>query len=108
MHGILDKEDTDVTGKDGYVMTLGFYDDLGYSYTAKFAVSTPKTTQGLGTGNNYFISLTDIIDSKGNSIVTKDENGNAIKTKLVSVRCLIRSGEMTGNRMIRMDRRAII
>ena len=79
MHGILDKEDTDVTGKDGYVMTLGFYDDLGYSYTAKFAVSTPKTTQGLGTGNNYFISLTDIIDSKGNSIVTKDENGNAIK-----------------------------
>lgn len=79
VHGILDKEDTDVTGKDGYVMTLGFYDDLGYSYTAKFAVSTPKTTQGLGTGNNYFISLTDIIDSKGNSIVTKDENGNAIK-----------------------------
>lgn len=63
----------DVTGKDGYVMTLGFYDDLGYSYTAKFAVSTPKTTQGLGTGNNYFYSLTDIIDSKGNSIVTKDE-----------------------------------
>ena len=47
VHGILDKEDTDVTGKDGYVMTLGFYDDLGYSYTAKFAVSTPKTTQGL-------------------------------------------------------------
>ena len=79
VHGILDKEDTDVTGKDGYVMTLGFYDDLGYSYTAKFAVSTPKTTQGLGTGNNYFISLSDIIDSKGNSIVTKDENGNAIK-----------------------------
>ena len=78
VHGILDKEDTDVTGKDGYVMTLGFYDDLGYSYTAKFAVSTPKTTQGLGTGNNYFISLTDIIDSKGNSIVTKDESGNAI------------------------------
>ena len=31
VHGILDKEDTDVTGKDGYVMTLGFYDDLGYS-----------------------------------------------------------------------------
>ena len=38
-------------------------------------MSTPKTTQGLGTGNNYFISLTDIIDSKGNSIVTKDEAG---------------------------------
>ena len=78
VHGILDKEDTDVTGKDGYVMTLGFYDDLGYSYTAKFAVSTPKTTDG-ATGNNYFISLTDILDSNGNSIITKDANGNAIK-----------------------------
>ena len=60
VHGILDKQDTDVTGKDGYVMTLGFYDDLGYSYTAKFAVSTPKAN-GLGAGNNYFISLTDIL-----------------------------------------------
>lgn len=78
VHGILDKEDTDVTGKDGYVMTLGFYDDLGYSYTAKFAVSTPKTTDK-ATGNNYFISLTDILDSNGNSIITKDANGNAIK-----------------------------
>lgn len=76
VHGILDKEDTDVTGKDGYVMTLGFYDDLGYSYTAKFAVSTPKTTDK-ATGNNYFISLTDIVDSKGNTII-KDTNGKAL------------------------------
>ena len=76
VHGILDKEDTDVTGKDGYVMTLGFYDDLGYSYTAKFTVSTPKTTQKLN-GNNYFISLSDIVDSNGNTIL-KDKDGNAL------------------------------
>lgn len=76
VHGILDKEDTDVTGKDGYVMTLGFYDDLGYSYTAKFAVSTPKTTDG-AKGNNYFISLTDIVDSEGNTII-KDTNGKPL------------------------------
>lgn len=76
VHGILDKKDTDVTGKDGYVMTLGFYDDLGYSYTAKFAVSTPKAN-GLGAGNNYFISLTDILDSNGNSIIT-DDAGKAL------------------------------
>lgn len=76
VHGILDKEDTDVTGKDGYVMTLGFYDDLGYSYTAKFAVSTPKTTDK-ATGNNYFISLTDIVDSEGNTII-KDTDGKAL------------------------------
>ena len=76
VHGILDKEDTDVTGKDGYVMTLGFYDYLGYSYTAKFAVSTPKTTDK-ATGNNYFISLTDIVDSEGNTII-KDTDGKAL------------------------------
>lgn len=76
VHGILDKEDTDVTGKDGYVMTLNFYDDLGYSYTAKFAVTTPKKT-GLDSGNNYFISLSDIVDSEGNSIIT-DDNGKAL------------------------------
>ena len=76
VHGILDKEDTDVTGKDGYVMTLNFYDDLGYSYTAKFSVTTPKTTDK-GTGNNYFISLTDIVDSEGNTII-KDADGKAL------------------------------
>ena len=47
VHGILDKEDTDVTGKDGYVMTLGFYDDLGYSYTAKFAVSNQTSIKSI-------------------------------------------------------------
>jgi hypothetical protein len=36
--GILDKNDANVTSDDGYAMTLNFYDDLGYSYTAKFAV----------------------------------------------------------------------
>lgn len=76
VHGILDKEDTDVTSKDGYVMTLNFYDDLGYSYTAKFAVTTPKAT-GLGAGNNYFISLSDIVDSEGNTII-KDTNGTPL------------------------------
>ena len=47
VHGILDMKNVNMTGKDGYVMTLGFYDDLGYSYTAKFAVSTPKADSGI-------------------------------------------------------------
>lgn len=79
VHGILDKEDTDVTGKDGYVMTLNFYDDLGYSYTAKFSVTTPKT-KDKGTGNNYFISLTDIVDSEGNTII-KGADGKALSNE---------------------------
>lgn len=108
VHGILDKEDTDVTGKDGYVMTLGFYDDLGYSYTAKFAVSTPKAN-GLGAGNNYFISLTDILDSNGNSIIT-DDAGKALSDDAKRKKLDVKSGVLTERQMIRqqMHQRAII
>ena len=82
--GILDKEDTNVTSDDGYVMTLGFFDDLGYNYTAKFAVKKIEDSQQSGSGttgggtgtttttdktNRFFISLTDIQDSKGKSII---------------------------------------
>ena len=77
-HGILDKDDTNVTSKDGYTMTLGFYDDLGYSYTAKFAVTTPdKLPSGAGSdhGNEYFITLTDIVDSSGKTILKDATTG---------------------------------
>ena len=35
--GVLDKNDTNVNSEEGYTMTLGFFDSLGYSYTAKFS-----------------------------------------------------------------------
>lgn len=36
-----------------------------------------RKANGLGAGNNYFISLTDILDSNGNSIIT-DDAGKAL------------------------------
>ena len=63
--GVLDKKDTNVTSEDGYTVTLGFFDNLGYSYTAKFAVK-PKAN---GKDGEYHITLTDIIDSKSKSII---------------------------------------
>ena len=36
--GVLDKNERGAASDDGYTITLGFFDDLGYSYTAKFAL----------------------------------------------------------------------
>ena len=55
---------------DGYTITLGFFDDLGYSYTAKFALKEIADNDGA-----YSIQLTDIIDSDSQSILL-DGDGN--------------------------------
>jgi flagellar hook protein FlgE len=63
--GVLDKNDPNLSNDGGYVMTLNFYDSLGYSYTAKFSI-TPSDS---GEDGEYYISLTDIIDSNNTSIL---------------------------------------
>lgn len=76
--GIIDKKDSNLNAEGGYVMTLGFYDDLGYSYTAKFSVkphyeqttdTPPKDDITKPIAGSYHITLTDIIDSKSLSIL---------------------------------------
>lgn len=51
-------------------MNLSLYDDLGYSYTAKFTV---KATDAEGV---YTVALTDIQDSNGKTVV--DSSGKPI------------------------------
>ncbi|MBR4530635.1 MAG: flagellar hook-basal body complex protein [Lachnospiraceae bacterium] len=46
MTGNIDQMDTNVTSKAGRVMTLEFYDDRGYLYTAKFNVKQMKNPDG--------------------------------------------------------------
>ena len=71
--GILDKNDPNLVGsEDGYVMTLNFYDDLGYSYTGRFSVR-PKGDKAEDVGK-YTVSLTDVLDSTGVSII-RDKDG---------------------------------
>jgi flagellar hook protein FlgE len=79
--GILDKNDKDVTSDAGYVLALTFYDDLGYSYTAKFAVTENTTTTKVNgqdvesvVDGQYKISLSDVLDQNGESILY-DEDG---------------------------------
>lgn len=72
--GILDSNNTNVNSPDGYVMNLNFYDALGYSYTAKFAVKTINADT-----QTYSVELTDILDSANKSILQEHlDNGGSI------------------------------
>lgn len=62
--GILDDTNTNVNSDRGYTMTLNFFDNLGYPYTARFAA------QKTGGDGQYTINLTDVIDSRGNSVIS--------------------------------------
>lgn len=64
--GVLDTNNKQVNSGDGYVLSLNFYDGLGYSYNAKFAVKTIN-----GDEKNYSVELTDITDSTGRSILNE-------------------------------------
>ena len=61
--GVLDENDADVKNDAGRVMNLNFYDNLGYQYTAKFAI---KST---GTDGKYTVELTSVLDSNNKNII---------------------------------------
>ena len=60
--GIVDKNDTDVHSKGGKVMTLQFFDQAGYSYTALMSI------HALSQEGNYYVQLDDIINEDGISL----------------------------------------
>ncbi len=62
--GILDSNNVQVNSDSGHIMSLGFYDALGYSYTAKFAVKTVDADT-----KTYTVELTDVLDSNNHSIL---------------------------------------
>ena len=61
--GVLDENDADVKSDAGKVMNLNFYDNLGYQYTAKFAI------KAIGTDGKYTVELTSILDSNNKNII---------------------------------------
>lgn len=68
MSGIIDKNDTDVSSDTGLIKNLNFYDKLGYSYTARFAVHNTDTT------GEFTVELVSILDSEGNIIKSSEES----------------------------------
>lgn len=65
--GIIDKNDTDATSTSGKTMNLTFYDNLGYSYTAKLKMTEQADGQ-------YGLKLSDILDSKNVSVMDQYPN----------------------------------
>ena len=76
MSGVIDKNDPDVSSDTGLVKNLNFYDKLGYSYTARFAI---KKVDDKG---NFTVELDSILDSNGNAIIDADKMPNADLEKL--------------------------
>ncbi len=63
--GVIDKNDTNVNSDSGYAMSLSFYDNLGYQYTAKFAIKALNTDKGL-----FSVELTNIYDNDNKDILS--------------------------------------
>ena len=72
--GNIDDFDTNVTSDDGKTVTLEFYDNKGYLYTAKFVIHNDDTNS-----EHFTLKLDDIIDSTGNSIGTEALNATNFK-----------------------------
>ena len=67
--GVLDENDTDVKSTSGKVMNLNFFDNLGYQYTAKFAVKAALNADGSYADGKYTVELTSILDSNNKNII---------------------------------------
>ena len=79
MNGVLDKFNPNVNSADGAVVTLEFYDNQGYSYTARFSIKSVDRDAG-----TYDMTLTQILDKDGNELGTTGVtfNGGALTQRL--------------------------
>jgi flagellar hook protein FlgE len=69
--GVVDKNEKQVRSSNGYIRSFTFYDNLGYSYTAKFSI---KLTDEIN--NEFSIELTNVYDSQNNDILNKYTDGD--------------------------------
>ncbi|MBP5596562.1 MAG: flagellar hook-basal body complex protein [Pseudobutyrivibrio sp.] len=67
--GVIDKNDSQFSSSNGYIRSFTFYDNLGYSYTAKFAIKRiPDEIPGEYNGM-FTVELSAIYDSENNDIL---------------------------------------
>lgn len=72
--GIIDKNDPSASSEAGKIISVNFFDSLGYAYTAKLSM---KAT---GTDGQYTVELADVLNSKGDSIDTTNIKLGATRT----------------------------
>ena len=62
--GVVDQYDDQFNSSSGYVRSFNFYDNLGYTYTAKFAIKRMDGTEG-----RYTIELKSVLNSENRDIL---------------------------------------
>ena len=72
--GIIDKNDPSVSSEAGKIISVNFFDNLGYAYTAKISM---KAT---GTEGMYTAELTEVLDSNGDAIDSSNIKLGSVKT----------------------------
>ena len=65
--GIVDKFDTDYTSSSGKSINLNFFDNLGYSYTARLTFRQSEL-DGNNKGTQYSVEFSKLLDSYGNEV----------------------------------------
>ncbi|MCR5143999.1 MAG: flagellar hook-basal body complex protein [Lachnospiraceae bacterium] len=74
--GVIDKNEKNVTSEEGYYRNLSFFDNLGYSYTARFSIKAADTENG-----EYTVELTNIYNDQNQDILaTYEANGGELSS----------------------------
>lgn len=66
--GLADKTDTNMTSEAGKTFTLNLYDNLGYSYTARFSMKVYDEAEG-----TFTVKLTNIYDDNNTDVLDQWE-----------------------------------
>ena len=77
--GVIDQTDSNINSESGRAFTLSLYDNLGYSYTARFTTKLLDESQG-----TYTVKLTNIYDSEQNDILDQWLNANVQESSATS------------------------
>nr|MCR5790838.1 flagellar hook-basal body complex protein [Lachnospiraceae bacterium] len=86
--GIIDKNSTQLRDKDnGLVTSISFYDNLGYSYVAKYSVKAVTDGSNNEIPGVFSIEIADIVDSSTNkSLVDTDGDGQISATEKANLK----------------------
>lgn len=74
--GVIDYHDSQFNSSGGYIRSFTLYDNLGYSYTAKFSIKLVDSVT-----NQYTVELTNLYDQDNNDILAKYVGDDADKLK---------------------------
>ncbi|MCM1089675.1 MAG: flagellar hook-basal body complex protein [Butyrivibrio sp.] len=72
LSGIIDRYDTDVTSSNGKTVNLNFYDQLGYTYTARL------TFKQSAADNQYSLEFTKLLDANGEEVEIDEATKQAL------------------------------